>query len=92
MRGGIAAHTRDVGGIVYGDGLGVLVLGMVLLCVDLFVLFEVLGALEGFLADLRGMSGATRREETSTSQTWGLRGVCTGGDEEGLDGEGEMYL
>ena len=54
----VAADAGDVGGVVYGDGLGVLVLGVVLLCVDLFVLFEVLGALEGLVADLGGVSGA----------------------------------
>lgn len=75
----IATDAGDVGGVVHGDGLGVLVLGVVLLCVDLFVLFEVLGALEGLVADLgrgeRGRDGRSRQ----TSQIWGLRGVCTGG-------------
>lgn len=55
--GRITADAGDIGRIVYGDGLGVLVLRMVLLCVNLFVLFEVLGPLEGFLADLGGVRG-----------------------------------
>lgn len=36
-----------------GDGLGVLVLSMMLFCVDFFVLLEVLGSLEGLFTDLK---------------------------------------
>lgn len=36
-----------------GDGLGVLMLSMMLFCVNLFVLLEVLGSLEGLSTDLK---------------------------------------
>jgi hypothetical protein len=36
-----------------GDGLGVLMLGMMLFCVNLFVLLEILGSLEGLFTDLK---------------------------------------
>ena len=45
-----AADAGDVGRILDGDRLGVLVLLVVLLGVDLLVLLQVLGTLEGFLA------------------------------------------
>ena len=48
-----AADAGDVGRILDGDRLGVLVLLMVLLGVDLLVLLEILGALERLLADLQ---------------------------------------
>ena len=57
MRKRNAANARDVGGIVYGDGLGVFVLDMMLLCVNLFVLFEVLWTLERLFANLQRVSG-----------------------------------
>jgi hypothetical protein len=47
----LAPDTLDVLGIGDGDGLGVLMLGMMLLGVDLFVLLEILGTLEGLVAD-----------------------------------------
>ena len=50
-----------------GDGLGVLVLCVVGLGVDFFVLFQVLGPLEGLLADL--------------TQVWLERGVNWRGSE-----------
>ena len=81
VRGRIAADPGDVGGVVDGDRLGVLVLGVVLLGVDLFVLLEVLRPLERLFADLGRVSGARRGGAGGgpTSQMWGLRGVCTGG-------------
>lgn len=36
-----------------GDGLGVLMLGMMLFCVNLFMLLEILGSLEGLFTDLK---------------------------------------
>jgi hypothetical protein len=36
-----------------GDGLGVLMLSMMLFCVNLFVLLEVLGSLEGLFTNLK---------------------------------------
>ena len=74
MGGRFAADTGDVCGVVYGDGLGMLVLGMVLLGVDLFVLFEVLGTLEGLLANLRGVSGARWRADDKYLADMGLEG------------------
>ena len=35
-----------------GDGLGMLMLCMMLLCVNFFVLLEILGSLEGLITDL----------------------------------------
>lgn len=72
MGGRIAADARDVGGIVYGDRLGVLVPSMVLFCVYLFVLFEVLGALERFLAYLSGMSGCKRSNGGCIPRIYGV--------------------
>jgi hypothetical protein len=92
VRGGIAADTGDVGGIVYGDGLGVLVLGVVLLCVDLFVLFEVLGTLERLLADLRGVSGAQGRAGDGYLADMGLEGGVHWGGSVGTGGRGGKYL
>jgi hypothetical protein len=36
-----------------GDGLGVLMLGMMLFCMNFFVLLEILGSLEGLSTDLK---------------------------------------
>lgn len=47
-----ASHSLDIGGVDDCDRLGVLVLLMVLLCVDLFMLLEILGPFEGLFADL----------------------------------------
>jgi len=43
----------DVNRVGNGDGLGVLMLSMMLFCVYLFVLLEVLGSLEGLFTDLK---------------------------------------
>jgi hypothetical protein len=43
----------DVNRVGNGDGLGVLMLSMMFFCMDFFVLFEVLGSLEGLLTDLK---------------------------------------
>ncbi len=48
----LTAHSGEELRILDGDGLGMLVNGMVLLGVDLLVLLEVLRSLEALLADL----------------------------------------
>lgn len=48
----LSTNSRDEDGVLYGDRLRVLVDSMVFLGVYLLVLFEVLGPLEAFLADL----------------------------------------
>lgn len=48
----LAPDAGCEGGIGYSNGLGMLVCGMMLFGMDLFVLLEVLRALERFLANL----------------------------------------
>lgn len=79
------AHRRNVD----GDGLRVLVLGVMLLGVDLLVLLEILRALESLGADLwsaRKKEGGQPRPSWRrrgrqllglTLQVWGLRLMCT---------------
>lgn len=62
MRGGserfrllVAAHALRVRGVGDRYGFGVLVLGVVLLCVDLLMLLEVLRSLERLLANIADM-------------------------------------
>ena len=72
----LAAHTGDIGGVDDGDGLAVLVLLVVLLCVDLFVLFKILGPLERLFADLIAVRAVGQwTADGNTSHEWGLRGV-----------------
>ena len=51
----LTADAGRVRGVGDSNRLGVLMLRMVLLCVNLLVFLEVLGTLEGFLADLADM-------------------------------------
>ena len=48
----VASNTRYISRIIYGNCLRVLVLGMMLLCMNFLVFFEILGALKRFLANL----------------------------------------
>lgn len=50
--GYVTTDSGDIYGVDDCDGLGVLVLGMVLFSVDLFVLLEVLGTFKRLFADL----------------------------------------
>lgn len=93
MRGGRVCGPTGAGGrggaaaALDGDGLGMLVLDVVLLGVDALVLLEVLGPLERLLADL--VIGGRVRVKTTwrrprvgqlTGHVWGLSGVWTGRD------------
>ena len=49
--GRISSNASGICGISHGDGLGMLVLGMMLFGVDLFVFLEILGTFEGLLAN-----------------------------------------
>lgn len=52
-RSRVSANPLGVCGIHDGDSFRMLVLQMMFLCVNLFMLLQVLGSFEGFLADLR---------------------------------------
>ena len=78
--GRIAANTGHVRRIKNSNGFRMFMLLVVLFCVDLFMLFQVLRPLEGFLADLMTKINIPKNNDgmmIATSQIWGLSGVWT---------------
>jgi len=53
--GRFAANARNVRGINDGDGLGMLVLLMMLLCVNFLMFLQILGTLKRLFANLVGI-------------------------------------
>jgi hypothetical protein len=53
--GRVALYFLEIVGVMYGDGFGVLVLGMMFLCVNFFVFLEILGTIESLGTYFAGM-------------------------------------